>query len=264
MNYEFPTLTADQISVKVKQVTAAGAVALLYKSARVDMDLLDKYVGPGKWECDYKEIKGNLYCGIGIYDDERGALVWKWDCGIESAQDDGNEKKAEASDAFKRAGFRWGIGRELYSAPFIFLKVPTKAKQGGKGYELADKFQRFAVSEIAYDDDRKISKLVIVDEKTGAAAYTYGAQGGQKPAEKPQKPAEAQKLATAEQLTRIKNLFSEERVMGMLRFYKINETAELTYAKAEEIIEKELRFRERRAYAEATDPNLNDNTMMRR
>ena len=116
----FRNLNADEIEVKVKQVKQNGLVCLLYKTARTDMDLLDETVGPGNWENDYKEIKGNLYAGIGIRLAEGGDLVWKWDCGIESRQDDeGNEKKGEASDAFKRAGFRWGIGRALYSSPFI-------------------------------------------------------------------------------------------------------------------------------------------------
>jgi hypothetical protein len=69
MNLNFPLLTADQIEVKVKQVSAKGAVLLLYKTARTDMELLDAVVGPMNWAVDYREIKGNLYCGIGITED---------------------------------------------------------------------------------------------------------------------------------------------------------------------------------------------------
>lgn len=168
MKFDFSTLDKEQISVKVKQVTAKGAVALLYKSARVDMDMLDSVVGQENWECDYREIHGNLYCGIGIRTEN--GTVWKWDCGIESAQDDGNEKKAEASDAFKRAGFRWGIGRELYSAPFIFLQVATE-NVGGK-YKMKNAFERFEVASISYDDSRRISELTIVDGKKDCV-FTY-------------------------------------------------------------------------------------------
>jgi hypothetical protein len=96
----------------------------------------------------------------------------KWDCGIESrADDDGNEKKGEASDAFKRAGFRWGIGRELYTVPFIFLFTQTEKDKVGK-YKLSG-FPAFSVKDIEYDDKRRINKLVIVDEKSGKAVYTY-------------------------------------------------------------------------------------------
>lgn len=183
MKYEFPLLTADQIEVKVKQVTAKGVVLLLYKTARTDMDMLDAMVGPMGWQVDYREIKGNLYCGIGLTNDgER--WVWKWDCGIESRSDgEGNEKKGEASDAFKRAGFKWGIGRELYTSPFIFVKCETVKNERGK-YEMKDRFTRFSVKEIGYTG-RAISRLVIVDEK-GAVAFSYGkgkspAQGDSEP-----------------------------------------------------------------------------------
>lgn len=179
MKYEFPLLDKEQISVKVKQVTASGAIALLYKSARVDMDMLDDVVSPENWTCDYREIHGNLYCGIAIKSDN-GEWVWKWDCGIESAQDDGNEKKAEASDAFKRAGFRWGIGRELYTSPFIFLNVETE--QRGSGYKLKNAFDRFEVSAIRYDDRRKIEQLTIVNSKTGAVVFNWEFGHGNKSA----------------------------------------------------------------------------------
>ena len=171
MKFEFPLLTADQIEVKVKQVSAKGAVLLLYKTARTDMELLDAVVGPMSWAVDYREIKGNLYCGIGITEDgER--WVWKWDCGIESRADgDGNEKKGEASDAFKRAGFKWGVGRELYTSPFTFAKVETEKNDRGQ-YVMKDKFARFTVKEIGYEG-RSVSRLVIADNR-GQVVFSYG------------------------------------------------------------------------------------------
>ncbi len=168
----FPLLRADQIEVKVKQITAKGAVLLLYKTARTDRDILDDVVGPMKWVDDYKEIKGNLYCGIGILDEERNEWIWKWDCGIESrADDDGNEKKGEASDAFKRAGFCWGIGRELYTSPFTFVKVETEKNERGR-YEMKDRFARFKVVDIDYEG-RKVSRLVITDNH-GMVVFSHG------------------------------------------------------------------------------------------
>lgn len=161
----FPLLTAEQIEVKVKQVSEKGAVALLYKTARTDMDMLDKVVGAMSWRVEYSEIKGNLYCTLYIRDESTGEWVGKQDCGIESRSDsDGNEKKGEASDAFKRAGFRWGIGRELYTAPFIFLSVPTKKGQGNK-FELEKRFESFSVSSITYDENRRICGLEIINSK---------------------------------------------------------------------------------------------------
>lgn len=170
---EFPLLTADQIEVKVKKVTDKGAILLLYKTARVDMELLDAVLGPMNWQVDYREIKGNLYCGIGVTEDGEH-WIWKWDCGIESRADgDGNEKKGEASDAFKRAGFKWGVGRELYTSPFTFAKVDTVESNNGRGYELKDKFARFSVAAIGYDG-RTINKLIITDNK-GKEVFSYGA-----------------------------------------------------------------------------------------
>lgn len=167
MNEMFRPLEADEIEVRVKQIGAKGATALLYKTARTDMDLLDETVGADSWSCEYSEIHGNLFCGISI----KG--VTKWDCGIESrSDDDGNEKKGEASDAFKRAGFRWGIGRELYTSPFIFLFAKTEKDTKTGKYKLSG-YPTFSVSEIGYDDKRRISSLSIINRETGEVVYSY-------------------------------------------------------------------------------------------
>ena len=201
----FRLLKADEIEVKVKQVKEKGAVALIYKTSRVDMDILDETLGAMNWTTDYKEIKGNLYCGIGIRTSADKPFVWKWDCGIESREDDeGNEKKGEASDAFKRAGTKVGIARELYSSPFIFLNVGTELddkynNQGNnkkKVYKLSDPFESYSVSKIEYDANDKISALEIVNGK-GQVVYTYpkGNTGASKPAAKPQTSPTAPKTA---------------------------------------------------------------------
>ena len=161
---KFRLLNENDIECKVKKVTANGAVLLLYKTARTDMDILDETVGPENWTCDYREVKNNLYCRIGIrFPDD---WVYKEDCGIESREDgEGNEKKGEASDAFKRAGFKWGIGRELYTAPFIF--VPAD-KMNVKGENNKYKtFDTFRVERIAYDDNRRVCGLAIINNATG-------------------------------------------------------------------------------------------------
>lgn len=169
----FRLLDPEDIEVKVKQISQKGALALLYKTARVDQEILDTTLGAEWWMCDYREIKGNLYCTVKIYNKEIGQWIAKEDCGIESREDgEGNEKKGEASDAFKRACTKWGIGRELYSSPFIWLSVPTTQDKNGK-WQLEDKFAKFAVSEIGYTN-RKITKLVIVNQKTGQQVFKFG------------------------------------------------------------------------------------------
>ena len=152
-------LTKDEIFVKVKQINEKGCLLLLYKTARVDAQILDETFGADKWVNDYKEIKGNLFCGIGVKGDD-GQFIWKWDCGVESLTE---AEKGEASDSFKRAGFKWGIGVELYTAPFIWAKVETVKNQKG-GYELKDKFMKFNVTEYEVVDG-KITKLSIADNK---------------------------------------------------------------------------------------------------
>lgn len=172
----FRLLKADEIEVKVKQIKQNGSVFLLYKTARTDMALLDETVGPMSWQSDYRVINDNLYAGIGIHSAELG-WIWKWDCGVESREDgDGNEKKGEASDAFKRAGFKWGIGRELYTAPFIWISsdvVPTV--QMGNNWKLKNAFAKYSVSKIGYNEKREIIMLEIVDDK-GHTVYAYGSK----------------------------------------------------------------------------------------
>lgn len=161
----FRPLQADEIEVRVGGVYKSGITFLLYKNARVDMAILDETVGEFNWQRDHKEVKGNLYCGIGIRDTVDGHYdwVWKWDCGTESYTE---KEKGEASDSFKRAGFNWGIGRELYTAPFIYLPCATVQKPNGKGYELNDPneikgiFVRiFETEEI--NGKRVITKLIL-------------------------------------------------------------------------------------------------------
>ena len=119
-------LDIDHVDFRIQSINKGGyATILAYKNARVDMERLDEVCGPGNWQRDHKELKGNIYCGIGInceHIDLPGIKnwIWKWDCGSESFTE---KEKGEASDSFKRAGFNWGIGRELYSYPVIQVKL---------------------------------------------------------------------------------------------------------------------------------------------
>ena len=83
---------------------------LAYIDARDVMDLLDEVCGQDGWQTDYKMLGNKMYCGIGIFTEEK-QWVWKWDMGDETEFESG---KGEASDAFKRAAVKWGIGRFLY------------------------------------------------------------------------------------------------------------------------------------------------------
>lgn len=157
-------LEADEIETRVsKYIDGKGASLLLYKTARVDMDILDETYGADAWQNDYREIKGVLFCGIAVDG------IWKWDCGVES---NAAAEKGEASDAFKRAGFRWGIGRELYSAPSIWISerdFETKIVNGKKQPK-----DRFIVDAIKYNAKRKICFLQIKNASSKKVVFTYG------------------------------------------------------------------------------------------
>lgn len=220
---EFRTLKADEIEVKVKQVTANGFIALLYKTARTDMDLLDETVAAENWQCEYEEIKGNMYCKIGIWSDKHQQWIWKQDCGIESREDgEGNEKKGEASDAFKRAGFKWGIGRELYTSPFIWISkdvVPLEPI-GNNKYKIADKFAKFHVKKIEYKD-RTITMLEIADNKN-RVVYTFGSDTPVKTVPSDQHNTVKRKLSPAAQ-QEIDNATTMESLVHIYNMYATTE-----------------------------------------
>lgn len=166
---EFRTLSADEIEVRVGTVSAKGASLLLYKDARCDQSVLDETVGAMNWQRHHSRENAN--CTVSIWDSAKNQWVEKEDTGTESMTE---KEKGLASDSFKRACTNWGIGRELYTSPFVFVQCQTVPKQGGRGYELADRylFSGAKVTHIAYDDKRKISELVICD-KNGVVMFSY-------------------------------------------------------------------------------------------
>lgn len=167
---KFRTLRADELDCRVGTCNDKGFSLLLYKDARCDQNVLDETVGIENWQRDHKEVKGNLFCGVSIWDENKKQWITKWDCGVESNTE---KEKGEASDSFKRACFNWGIGRELYTAPFIYIKGNTEKNSKGN---LAPTFKRMEVSEIEYEDG-KITQLVILGD--GQPIFTYGKRGSQ-------------------------------------------------------------------------------------
>ena len=117
---EFRTLKANEIDCRINQIASNYCTLLLYKDARVDMNVLDETVGCMNWKKSY--LRDNANCIVSIYDSEKKEWVSKEDTGTESFAE---QEKGLASDSFKRACFNWGIGRELYTAPSIFM-TPRK------------------------------------------------------------------------------------------------------------------------------------------
>lgn len=166
---KFRPLRADEIEVRTARVFPQGAQFLLYKDARCDMNILDEVVKPENWQRKHYEMKGNLFCSVGIKINDE--WVWKDDAGAESNM---SKEKGEASDSFKRACFNWGIGRELYTSPFIWInRNKLKIEKSNNGIEqVKDKLHVSIIKAV----EGKIIKLQIKTDKD-VVVFSQGLSG---------------------------------------------------------------------------------------
>ena len=170
---KFRELEANEIECRVGICRENGLSLLLYKDSRVDMRILDETVGAENWQCEFYEQKGTLFCKLGILVDRGegfGEWVWKSNAGAPSNME---AQKGEASDALKRAGFCWGIGRELYTAPFIWVpadKVELAKNQKGNWYCR----NTFRVAKVAIEAGR-ITGVRIVNN-AGVVVFSWKEQ----------------------------------------------------------------------------------------
>lgn len=163
-------LKADEIECRVATVNEKGLSLLLYKDARVDQRILDESFGPFGWKRSHQSIDGNLYCTVEIRDRESGEWVAKQDVGTTGHTE---KEKSQASDSFKRACFNWGIGRELYSAPFIWVPAgKATIQRRDNRYCCSD---RFSVKSISYNGNREINALAVVNGR-GESVYEMRAK----------------------------------------------------------------------------------------
>lgn len=200
-------LRADEIEARVATVTAKGCSLLLYKDARCDMRLLDETFGSMNWTRSHEVIDGNLYCNVSVWDEVKKTWVTKQDVGTESYTE---KEKGQASDSFKRACFNFGIGRELYTAPFIWINItPEDLNQQSKIKT------SFKVQAIGYNENREIISLSIVDNK-GVKRYEMGKKIKDKT--EPQKSEETETLAMA--IQEVNAATSLETVKGICDTYR--------------------------------------------
>ena len=166
MEYIFRDLKADEIECRVAQAKANGVSLLLYKDARCDQNILDETVGAYNWQRQH--CRENANCVVSIWDKEKQQWISKEDTGTESNTE---KEKGLASDSFKRACFNWGIGRELYTAPFIWIKPEdcTALKQNGDRWQCYDSF---FVEKIAIENKR-IMGIAIKNAKTGKRCFVW-------------------------------------------------------------------------------------------
>lgn len=163
-------LEAHQIEFRVQQVSPKGwALLLAYKDARCDMARLDEAVGPMNWKREH--IRDNKNCCISIWDESKSQWVSKEDTGTESNTE---AQKGLASDSFKRAGFNWGIGRELYDYPDIWVKLnPNEFKvEGNKAKATWDLKVKEWIWFNQFDSDGNLNYLAAKD--ANGLRYDWG------------------------------------------------------------------------------------------
>lgn len=177
MSLQFRDLRADEIEIRIGMCKENGLTLLLYKDARVDMNILDETVGAENWEREHYECKGNLYCKVGINVNQKTDFpcwVYKSDCGSESNTE---KEKGEASDSFKRACVNWGIGRELYSSPFLWASaencnIKSSEYQGKTRYTCKDNF----VVEKIVIENKRITAIAIRNNSTNKRVFVWQEQ----------------------------------------------------------------------------------------
>lgn len=162
----FRDLRAEEIECRVAQAKPSGVSLLLYKDARCDQSILDETVGPMNWQRHHS--RDNANCIVSIWDEQKKQWIEKEDTGTESNTE---AQKGLASDSFKRACFNWGIGRELYTAPFIWIKAedcPGLKVEGQK----AKCFDTFEVEKIVIEG-KKIVAISIKNSKTKKRCFVW-------------------------------------------------------------------------------------------
>lgn len=204
-------LRAEEIDCRVQQTKKDGCSLLLYKDARCDMAILDETYGEMNWQRSHEFKSGKCYCTISVWDDVKKEWIRKEDVGVPSNTEG---EKGEASDSFKRAAVNFGIGRELYSAPFIWVKLAegeTTLNAKTNKYQVSPSLS-FRVAEIEYNPLREIHHLVIVDNK-GKTRFTFG----HKVVENPTVPKEIDDAQRAARLLHAKNEIKGALTMDVLK-----------------------------------------------
>lgn len=164
----FRKLYASEIDARVSTINKNGCSLLLYKDARVDQNILDETFGIFGWQRSHQLIGDRLYCTVEVWDESKKQWISKQDVGTESYTE---KEKGQASDSFKRACFNLGIGRELYTAPFIWVpadKVSITERDGR-----CTTTDRFEVESIGYGEDGNINQITIRNTKKGIIAYQW-------------------------------------------------------------------------------------------
>jgi len=166
-------LTGDEIELRIgmAKYSSGGFSILLYKTARTDRNRLDEAFGVFGWKNKYRhDVNGNIVAQISVWDEVKEQWVMKEDIGVESRTE---KEKGQYSDSFKRAGFKWGIGVELYKAPFIWIDWPKNSNNwyGDKKKRPSARVQNWSIE--LFDNDKGILGGFKILDKYGNVKHTY-------------------------------------------------------------------------------------------
>lgn len=164
---KFRPLRPEEVECRVSTISDKGLALLLYKDARVDQNMLDETVGVMNWKREHQMIGDRLYCTVSLWDPEKKQWISKQDVGTESYTE---KEKGQASDSFKRACFNLGIGRELYTAPFIWIKAADCKISEKNGKKVC--YDKFRVTKMEVDGGT-ISSLEIQNDSLKRIVYSH-------------------------------------------------------------------------------------------
>lgn len=150
----FKPLTAEQIEVRPTDTKVQGkCTLLLYIDSRCAAKILNDTVGVMNWQISYKDVAGTIYGRLDIWDEDRNCWVYKEDTGSEANIE---AEKSKSSDILKRCLARWGCDY-LYYTPKIKIDCPPSFYFNNK------MTMTFTVADIAFNDNKQCTKLVILD-----------------------------------------------------------------------------------------------------
>lgn len=110
-------ITAAEIEWRVQSAKNGKMTVVPYITNRCVMERFDEAFTPFGWQNTFQEWRGKgVKCGIGVL--HEGQWIWKFDGADES---DIEATKGGFSDSMKRVAVQWGLGRDLYNYPRVFI-----------------------------------------------------------------------------------------------------------------------------------------------
>ncbi len=135
------------------------ATCVAYIDARDAENMLDNVCGPENWQDAYREIKGQMFCGISIKCNDE--WITKWDTGTSGNFE---KEKSLSSDAFKRAAVKWGIGRFLYDTDVIYIATNEAKKDKNYPYPVDSNGKRIWNLTKHFNNNKKANSGIKPDD----------------------------------------------------------------------------------------------------